>query len=126
MLMRMLKEDNSNTIQGYCVSEDELVEENRLSFKKWFADTRPELAHELITMVEEEIDDKVNGEIEWRKQKEWRYPEMSEYELKRQITRDIWLTILNEIMNSVFIWVDMERIQKKIDSYWRGCEWETE
>lgn len=99
----MPKENNSNTIQGYCVSEDELLQENRSSFKRGFADTRPELAHELISMVEEEINDKVNGEIEWRKQKEWRYPEMSEYELKRQITRDIWLTILNEIMDSVFI-----------------------
>lgn len=73
-------------------------------------------------MVETEIDSKVNGEIDWRKQKEWRYPEMSEYELKRQITRDIWLTIMNEIMDSVFIGVDMDWIQKKIDSYWRGCE----
>ena len=119
--MRMPQENNSNTVYR-CVSEDEMLQENRTLFKRNFADARPELAHELITMVETEIDSKVNGEIDWRKQKEWRYPEMSEYELKRQITRDIWLTIMNEIMDSVFIGVDMDWIQKKIDSYWRGCE----
>lgn len=103
--------------------EKEKLEQDRKSFKKSFSDTRPELAHELISMVEEEINDKVNWEIEWRKQKEWWYPEMSEYQIKQQITRDIWLTILNEIMDSIFIWVDMERIQNKVNAYWRGCEW---
>lgn len=103
--------------------EKEKLEQDRKNFKRSFSDTRPELAHELISMVEEEINDKVNWEIEWRKQKEWWYPEISEYQVKQQITRDIWLTILNEIMDSIFIWVDMERIQNKVNAYWRGCEW---
>lgn len=103
--------------------EKEKLKQDRKNFKRSFSDARPELAHELISMVEEEINDKVNWEIEWRKQKEWWYPEISEYQVKQQITRDIWLTILNEIMDSIFIWVDMERIQNKVNAYWRGCEW---
>ena len=118
--MRLPKENNQT--QYCCVSEDEMLQENRTLFKKWFADTRPELAHEVISYVEGKIHKNVQDEIDWRKHKERWYPEMSEIELEKQITRDIWLTILNEIMDSVFIWVDMEWIQKKIDAYWRGCD----
>ena len=32
MLMRLPKENNSNTIQGYCVSEDEMNKEIELAF----------------------------------------------------------------------------------------------
>lgn len=82
---------------------DEQVKLDRELFKKSFADTRPELAHELITMVETEINKKVGDEIDRWKQKERRYSAISEYQVKQEITRDIWLTILNEIMDSVFI-----------------------
>lgn len=90
---------------------DNIKKEEMKEFFDDFSDCNWELAHELMTELEEKVNRKVNDLLDWRRQKEiCFFSDENEMIIRDTIRTSIRRVIVNELMNNELNW---ERTKNK-------------